>query len=156
MQCTSVSAANPPGERFMGGDRDVGGCSVVNSDAPFPPSSSSSSFSSILPPFSLPQSSALAQDHINIPLKPVSTAARSPCPPLPLSLFLSLFLFFAFQPSSFLFIFTAIVFWKGLLCSREGQFYYLQSGVPPLAHMRAHTHACTRTHTLRGGGYRCL
>lgn len=47
-------------------------------------------FSPSLPP-SLPLSSALAQDRINIPLKPVSTAARSPS--LPPSLLLWLFLF---------------------------------------------------------------
>lgn len=123
----------------------------MNSCAPF-------SSSSILP-LSLPLSSALAQDRINIPLKPVSTAARSPSPPP--SLLLCLFLpppsipphhplfFFLPPPPRLPDSFSgATVSSKGISFPTisthqsgwEGHSQYLQSGVPPVAHMHTHMH----------------
>lgn len=94
----------------MGGATRMGDSDVINSHAPFSPCLLSLSSPSTLPlPPSLPLSSALAQDHINIPLKPVSTAARSPCPSLTRTPFPSSFCS-PFSPSCFFFVFRAIVF----------------------------------------------
>lgn len=84
-------ATGLPVQRCIGRTQEVEGSSVINSSLRFP------SHLPRLPPFflslppSLPLSSALAQDRINIPLKPVSTAAGSPS--LPSSLLLLLLLF---------------------------------------------------------------
>lgn len=128
----------------------------MNSCAPF-------SSSSILP-LSLPLSSALAQDRINIPLKPVSTAARSPSPPPSLLLCLLLppipprhLLFFSspsFPAPSFFFWCQCFV--KGISFPTISTHQYGGGGLP-LPSVRS-SPCCTHAHThaWRGGGYRCL
>ena len=153
----------------MGGAMEVGGSGVMNSCAPFPPSPLSPLAPSSLPlPPSLPLSSALAQDHINIPLKPVSTAARSPSPSPPPSLLRTIFFFFLFPlfpPSCFSDSLPCHCFIEGIAfppisltgASGRGSFITFSQEFP-LLHTctRVCTHAHTHIHTHRGGGYRCL
>lgn len=134
----------------------------MNSCAPFSPPLSLFLHPPSSPP-SLPLSSALAQDHINIPLKPVSTAARSPS--LPLSLFLSLFLFPPFLPLALSVSFPCYCFLEGIAFLHHFYEPVQQGGAVLLPSVRsspccthAHTQTCmhTHSHTSRGGGYRCL
>lgn len=106
--------------------------------------------SSILPPSSLPLSSALAQDHINIPLKPVSTAARSSCPSFPLSPLSPPFLCCSIPSLNFCFICPLLFSGRDCFATGEGSFYYLQLGVPSCCTC-AGEHLCARSHTHSEG-----
>lgn len=113
-----------------GWSRDASGCSSINSPAPFTPPPPAL-------PFFPPLSSALAQDRINIPLKLVSTAARSPCPPLSLLLFLVLYS--QIHPLAFLFF----CFQEGIAFAAGRDSFITLSQEFPLLH--ACEHSCSHT-----------
>lgn len=114
---------------------------------------------SLFPPF-LPLSSALAQDCINILLKPVSTAARSPS--LPPSLLRWLFLFPPFLTVAFRFFSVSLFCWRDRFPHnfyqpvQKGEAVLLSSVRSSPCCTHAHSHTCVHTHTYWGGGYRCL
>lgn len=147
-----------PVKRCMGGAQEVG---EATSCAPLSPPLSLIFLHSpsLFPPF-LPLSSALAQDCINILLKPVSTAARSPS--LPPSLLRWLFLFPPFLTVAFRFFSVSLFCWRDRFPHnfyqpvQKGEAVLLSSVRSSPCCTHAHSHTCVHTHTYWGGGYRCL